>query len=94
MPDWTVIAAAGLGLMLILGWIGTEEARRGWKRARRRQQCRHQDPCLEGTYRGSERGWAREVYYCPDCKHLWAQRVQVSDAEWERLSEQGPAKVQ
>jgi hypothetical protein len=85
MPDWTVIAAVVVGLVFILAWIGSEEARRGWKRALRRRRCGHPDPCLEGAYRGAERGWSREVYYCPDCKHLWARRVRVSDAEWEQL---------
>ena len=90
MTDWTVIAAVGVGLVLILGWIGLEEPRRRWRRAMRRRRCPHQDPCVEGVYRGSERGSARKVYYCPDCKHLWARRITVTDTEWEQLAEQDP----
>jgi hypothetical protein len=85
MPDWTLIAAVGIGLLLILCWIGLEEPRRRWKRSRTRRRCAHRDPCLEGTYRSPEPGWARQVYYCPDCKHLWARRLPITPEEWERL---------
>ena len=90
MTDWSLIAAGGAGGLLILAWIGLEERRRQWKRAAHRRGCRHPDPCLDGRYRSREPGWAREVYYCPDCKHLWACRVQVALEEWERLSEREP----
>jgi hypothetical protein len=94
MTDWTLIAAVGLGLLLILGWIGSEELRRQWKRALRRRRCPHPDPCLDGVYRSRQPGWAREVRYCPDCKHMWARRVQVSDEEWARLGSQDRAASQ
>jgi hypothetical protein len=93
MTDWTVIAGVGVGLLLILGWISLEEPRRRWKRAVRRRRCSHPDPCVDGVYRSSKRGWARKVYYCPDCKHLWAQRIAVPDAEWERLDVPGPQRA-
>ena len=91
MTDWTVIAAVGVGALLILAWMGLEERRRQWKRALRRRRCSHPEPCLDGRYRGREPGWAREIYYCPDCKHLWARRVPVALEEWARLSEAEPA---
>jgi hypothetical protein len=87
MGDWTVVVAAGVGLLVVLGWIGFEERRRHWKRARRRRRCPHPNPCLEGVYRSREPGWAKEVHYCPDCKHLWARRVPISEAEWSRMEE-------
>jgi hypothetical protein len=91
MADWTLIVAGGAGLLLVLAWIGLEDQRRHWKRAARRRHCPHVAPCLDGRYRGRDPGWAREVYYCPDCKHLWARRVSVTLDEWERLSEREPA---
>ena|ERR1051326_7984348 len=91
MADWTVAAAVGIGLLLVLAWIGSDEVRRQWRRALRRRRCPHPEPCLEGQYRDAERGWAREVYYCPDCKHLWARRVSVSEEEWSGLDTQNAA---
>ena len=75
MPDWTVFAAVGVGVLLILAWIGSDEQRREWKQALRRRRCAHPNPCPDATYRAREPGWAREVYYCPDCKHLWSRRI-------------------
>jgi hypothetical protein len=90
MADWAVFAGAGIGGLLILAWIGSDEKRRQWKRALRRRRCPHPHPCLDGTYRAREPGWAREVYYCPDCKHLWSRRISVPGDEWSRLSDAAP----
>jgi hypothetical protein len=92
MADWTLFAAVGIGVLLILAWIGLDEQRRAWKRALRRRRCPHLNPCLDGTYRGREPGWARKVYYCPDCKHLWSRRIPVAGEEWSRLNDPEPGR--
>jgi hypothetical protein len=91
MGESTIILTVGLGALLILVWIGSEEARRQWKRALRRRRCPHPVPGLEGTYRSRRPGWVRQVYYCPDCKALWARRVRVTEAEWRQLHPGGEA---
>ena len=89
MGDSTIILTIGLGMLLILVWIGSEEARRHWKRVLRRRRCPHPAPGLDGTYRSRRPGWARQVYYCPDCKAVWARRVRVSEDEWAHLRQVG-----
>jgi hypothetical protein len=85
MVQWLTWVVLVVLAVLAFLWLQTDSLRLNWKGARRRARCPHRDPGIDRVRPLETPGEVKTVYYCPDCKHLWAEVSEVPRDEWERL---------